>query len=318
VSELAGDLYAGLSFQRLQVFVAVADHGGFSAAAAYLDLGQPTVSFHIKALERLLGAKLLVYRDRRVHLTAEGEALYRFAAELLRETERVAATIRNIRDGQVGQVRLGASMAFELPSFFQLVVAPFQRAHSRVQLALEFGHSVRLAEAVHDKQLDLAYVVNWRLPAGARYSPLHTARFILMVAPEHPLARKRRVTSEDVYDAGLIAAPTFSQEWPHYEHLLRSAGLSTYRVGLEIDGVQARLTATQAGLGVMGVFVPPYAVEDLTSRLRPLRLEATSPQVEFGLVLPPPHAQTSAAQQLADWLRTVSARGDPGHRHSSQ
>ena len=73
--------------------------------------------------------------------------------------------------------------------------------------------------------------------------------------------------------------------------------------------MQARLTATQAGLGVMGVFVPPYAVEDLTSRLRPLRLEAPSPQVEFGLVLPPPHAQTSAAQQLAEWLRTVSASG---------
>ena len=244
-----GDLYAGLSLQRLQVFVAVAEHGGFSSAAAYLDLGQPTVSFHIKALERLLGARLLVYRERRVHLTAEGDALYRFAAELLRETERVTATIRNIRDGQVGQVRIGASMAFELPAFFQLVVAPFQRAHPRVQLGVEFGHSLRLAEAVHDKRLDLAYVVNWRLPAGARYSRLHEARFILMVAPEHALARKRRVTSEDVYEAGLIAAPTVSQEWPHYEHLLRSAGLSTYRVGLEIDGVQARLTATQRARG---------------------------------------------------------------------
>src|SRR5689334_1814626 len=118
----SGDLYAGLSLQRLQVFVAVADHGGYSAAADYLDLGQPTMSFHIKALERLLGARLLVYRNRRVHLTAEGQALYRFASETLRETERVAATIRNIRDGQVGQLRIGASMAFELPGFFQLVV----------------------------------------------------------------------------------------------------------------------------------------------------------------------------------------------------
>ncbi len=303
-----GDLYAGLSLQRLQVFVAVTDHGGFSAAANYLDLGQPTVSFHIKALERLLGARLLVYRDRRVHLTAEGEALYRFASDLLREAERVAATIRTMRDGQIGQLHIGASMAFELPAFFQLVVAPFQRSHPRVQLALEFGHSVRLAEAVHDKRLDLAYVVNWRFPAGARYSRLHAAEFVLMVAPDHPLARKRRVTSEDVYAAGLITAPTFSQEWPHYEHLLRSAGLSAYRIGLEIDGVQARLTATEAGLGVMGVFVPPYAVADLTSRLRPLRLEAPPPRLEFGLVLQPEHAQTAAAQQLADWLRAVSGR----------
>src|SRR5689334_3643945 len=248
-----GDLYAGLSLQRLQVFVAVVDHAGFSAAADYLDLGQSTISFHIRALEHVLGTRLLAYRERRVHLTPEGEALYHFASTLLRDTERVASTIRNMRDGQAGALRIGASMAFELPAFFHRVVAPFQREHPRLQLAFEFGHSVRLAEAVHDRRLDLAYVVNWRLPAGAEYARLHDGEFVLMVARDHPLARRRRlVTSEDVYAAGLITAPTFSQEWPHYVSLLRLAGLTEYRIGLEIDGVQARLAATEAGLGVMG------------------------------------------------------------------
>ncbi len=60
----ATDLYTGLTLTRLQAFVAVADHGGFSAAAAYLALGQSTISFHVKALERLLRAKLIVYRER--------------------------------------------------------------------------------------------------------------------------------------------------------------------------------------------------------------------------------------------------------------
>lgn len=303
-----GDLYSGLSLQRLQVFVAVADHGGFSAAADYLDLGQPTVSFHIKALEQLFGARLLIYRERRVHLTAEGQALYVVASDMLHQAERVATTIRSLREGQAGQLRIGASMAFELPAFFQLVVAPFRRSHPGVQLSLEFGHSVRLAEAVHEKNLDLAYVVNWRLPAGARYSQLHTADFVLMVAPDHPLAWSQCVTEDDIYEAGLITAPTFGQEWPHYEHLLRSCGLTRYRVGLEIDGVQARLTATQAGLGVMGVFVPPYAAENLAMLMRPLCMESPAPKVEFGVVLPPEHVQTAASQQFADWLRIVSSQ----------
>jgi DNA-binding transcriptional LysR family regulator len=301
-----GDLYAGLSLQRLQVFVAVADHGGFSAAADYLDLGQPTVSFHIKALERLLGARLLVYRERRVHLTAEGEALYAVASDMLRQSERVAATIRNMREGQAGQLRIGASMAFELPAFFQQVVAPFLRSHPRLQLSIEFGHSVRLAEAVHERSLDLAYVVNWRLPSGARYTRLHSADFVLMVSPEHPLASMRAVSAEDIYSAGLITAPMYSQEWPHYEHLLRSYGLARYRVGLEIDGVQARLAATQAGLGVMAVFVPPYASSGLASVLRPVPMSSPPPKLEFGLVAGPEHLQTAASQQFADWLAQVS------------
>jgi DNA-binding transcriptional LysR family regulator len=163
------DLYAGLTLTRLQAFVAVVDHGGFSAAAASLALGQSTVSFHVKALERLLHARLIVYRDRQVHLTTAGEELYRVASGMLRDTECLATTVRNIDQGQIGELRVGASMAFELAAFFERVVVPFRREHPLLQLSLEFGHSVRLAEAVHDHQLDLAYVQNWRLPAAARY-----------------------------------------------------------------------------------------------------------------------------------------------------
>jgi DNA-binding transcriptional LysR family regulator len=303
----ATDLYAGLTLTRLQAFVAVADHGGFSAAAAYLALGQSTVSFHVKALERLLHARLVVYRERQVHLTPAGDELYRVASNILQDTERLAATVRNIDQGQVGQLRVGASMAFELAAFFERVVVPFRRAHPLLHLGLEFGHSVRLAEAVHERRMDLAYVQNWRLPTAARYEPLHHADFTLMVAPQHPLARKDLVSEDQVYEAGLIAAPMYSQEWPHYEQLLREAGLHRYRVALEIDGVHARLLATQAGLGVMGVFVPPYAAQDMHQALCALRLDRPPPRAEFGLVSREPELWTPAARQFVDWLRHIAA-----------
>src|SRR5947208_2707496 len=280
----ATDLYAGLTLTRLQAFVAVADHGGFSAAAAYLALGQSTISFHVKALERVLRARLIVYRERRVHLTTAGEELYRVASSMLRDTERLAATVRNIDQGQVGELRVGASIAFELSAFFERVVAPFRGEHPLLHLALEFGHSVRLAEAVKEHRLDLAYVLNWRLPAASRYEPLHYADFTLMVALHHPLAHADSVSEADVYEAGLITAPLYSQEWPHYEQLLREAGLRRYRVALEIDGVHARLLAAQAGLGVMGVFVPPFATQRMQQLLHQIQLGPPPPHAEFGLV----------------------------------
>jgi DNA-binding transcriptional LysR family regulator len=302
-----GDLFAGLSLLRLQVFVAVAEHGGFSAAAAHLAMGQPTVSFHVKALEQLLGTKLVVYRERRTHLTPAGKELQRVASGMLRDAERLATSVRNIGEGQAGELRIGASMAFELSAFFELALAPFRRTHPRLHLSLQFGHSVRLAEAVHDQQLDLAYVLNWRLPPGVTYEPLHHADFVLMIARDHPLARKEFVQPEDVNAEGLITAPMYNQEWPHYDELLRASGLSHYRVGLEIDGVQARLLATQAGLGVMGVFVPPYAAERLRQLLCPLRLQSPPPRAEFGLVSREPYLQAPAAKDFATWLRQLTA-----------
>jgi DNA-binding transcriptional LysR family regulator len=126
-----------------------------------------------------------------------------------------------------------------------------------------------------------------------------------MVAPWHPLARLEVVSEAQVYDAGLIAAPIQSQEWPHYEHLLREAGLRRYRVALEIDGVHARLLATQAGLGVMGVFVPSYAAEQMRASLHPLRLGPPPPRVEFGLVSREPELWTPPARQFVEWLRHI-------------
>ena len=70
-----------------------------------------------------------------------------------------------------------------------------------------------------------------------------------MVSRTHPLARKKRATIDEVAAAGLITAPLRSQESPHYDRLLREAGLTHYATSLEIDGVQARLLATQAGWG---------------------------------------------------------------------
>jgi DNA-binding transcriptional LysR family regulator len=303
------DLFTGLGLMRLRVFVAVVDHGGHSAAGAHLDMAQPTVSFHVKALEDLLGARLLMYRQRRVRLTPEGEHVYRVASAMLRDAERLAASIQQIGEGAAGQLSVGASMAFEQASFFSRVVAPFRAARPRLHLSFEFGHSIRLAEAVQAGEIDLAYVLNWRLPRAARYEPLHTTEFVLMVGAGHPLARREHVNPEDVYEAGIITAPLGSQEWPHYAELLHASGLLEYRVGLEVDGVQARLLATQACLGVMGVFLPPYADQSATAGLQRLRLDAPPPRAEFGVVLGDAESTSPAAQAFVSWLREVARSG---------
>lgn len=297
----------GLDLFKLRVFVTVVDHNGYSAAAGHLGLSQGTVSFHVHGLERHLGVSLVRYERRAVRLTSAGEQVYRWAQRLLRDEQHL---VRSVRGGHPGRATLGASIAFEQAYFFDKIVAPYRRAHPDVLLSVRFGHSVGLAEAVADHRVDLAYVIGWQVPAGLHYEPLHPARFTLFVANDHPLAREETVTVAQVAGAGLIAAPLDDVERVHYEKVLDNLDLGPTDVTLEIDGIQARVLAAAAGLGVLGTFHPAYAGTSTPSGLTPLHLDRPMPSVEVGLVSRRADTPAGGAKALADWIRTTTAESN--------
>ena len=174
-------------------------------------------------------------------------------------------------------------MALEMPSFLEHVLAPFHRAHPRVQLAIHFGHSIDLAERVRNRELDLAYVLSFHFPKGVQHERLHDAEFVYVVAPHHPLARLERVTPQQIADAGIIAAPI-----------------------VEMDGFQPRVLAAQAGWGVLGMFVPPYARATPLVGLQQLRLETPPPLAELSLVTKDESLWTPVVASFVQWLRQAT------------
>ncbi|MQA84575.1 MAG: LysR family transcriptional regulator [Streptosporangiales bacterium] len=304
---------ADLSLLRLRIFAAVVEQGGYSAAGRALGVSQPTVSFHVQALERTFGARLLDYRGRRVHVTAAGEALYALARRTLRDVDELTARIAGLHAGRAGRVRLGASMAFEQAFFFDMVVAPFTRDHPDVELSLHFGTSRHMVEAVRARELDLGYVMHWHTPADVRYRPLHTSRVVFFVAEDHPLAAQPQPSIEAVGAAGLITAPLNSFEWAYYGHALRGVGLHHHRVALEVSGIQARILAAQAGLGVLVVFWPPYAPRVTLPGLRPLPATGKlAAGIEFGLVENANEPLAPPVASFAGWLRRVTLSDGSG------
>jgi DNA-binding transcriptional LysR family regulator len=291
---------------RLRVFVAVVDRNGYSAAARELHLAQSTVSHHVAELERELGSQLLQYKGRTVHLTTAGEDVYQTALVMLTEQDRLVRALGDLEQGRRGRVRLGLSMAFEQRHFLERVIVPFCRSNRGTMLSLRFGHSRREAQAVLDRELDLAYVIRWHLPVEARFEALHQAELAFLAAPDHPLSAEPSVTVEQIGEAGLITAPLTGAESGYYRELLRGRGLSGDHSVLEIDGQQARFFAAATGLGVMATFLPRYGREIDLGGLTVLRVEGTSTQVELGLVRRREAPPSTSVDAVAAWLRQVA------------
>jgi DNA-binding transcriptional LysR family regulator len=304
---------AELSAFRLLVLATVVEQQGFSAAAGQLELSQPSVSFHIRALERAFGTKLVIYQNRRVELTAEGEVVYASAKSILRELDELDDAVHKLLTAQAGSLRMGASINFEQAYFFARVIGPFRERHPAVRLSIQYGHSYQLAELVAQRDIDLAYVLDIHLPAGVQYEPLHQADFVFLAAPEHPLACQQAVDPDEIAAAGLITAPQESAEWAAYAGLLRRSGLRQPRISIEIDGIQARVLAARAGMGILGAFLPSYTLESDLQPLTVLRLTSSRASAGFGIVTASGREPSALTARFVEWLRAVAAAGPPSH-----
>lgn len=96
----------------MRTFVRIVDSGSLSAAARQLGSTQPTVSRRLQALERLLGAKLLLRSTHGMKLTDDGERCYAHARTLIENWYALEDGLRGAGDEPLGRLRVRAPHAF--------------------------------------------------------------------------------------------------------------------------------------------------------------------------------------------------------------
>jgi DNA-binding transcriptional LysR family regulator len=120
---------------RLRHFVAVVDHGGFTAAARAVYVSQPALSLAVKELEAELGVALFTRTGRRVQLTPAGAALLEPARQVLRDLETGQAAVEAVAGLRAGNVTIAS-----LPTLAADPVAPlvgaFRRRYPGVRIDL--------------------------------------------------------------------------------------------------------------------------------------------------------------------------------------
>lgn len=142
--------YPDLEIDLLRAFVAVAETGGFTAAADVVGRSQSAVSQKILRLEELLGRRVFERTSRSLNLTPEGEKLLVMARRML-EMNDVA--VRSLLEPRVGNLRLGVSEDF-VPNLLPGMLARFQRLYPGLHLELHTGLSCDLLGAYDDGRLD--------------------------------------------------------------------------------------------------------------------------------------------------------------------
>ena len=294
-----------LTLYKLQVFCEVVERQSFTLAAEHLFTTQPAVSVHVRGLERFFGTRLIYREGRRSLPTEAGEAVYRYARGVLRETEQVRALVSELRDAQTGRIVVGATPAvgsYVLPQ----LISRFKQRNARADLALRLGSAETVCEETLAGQCDFGIVEAGPLPEGLRAEPLRREELVVVAHPDHPLALRPAVDWAEVRVQPFVLAPAGAPQRAAVERELAASADGTWQVVLELEHAEAIKRAVQAGMG-LGVLFRCEAAQELgLGLLREVRVAPRGPAHEFVLVYRHHKYFSPMAARFLDFLRTAA------------
>jgi DNA-binding transcriptional LysR family regulator len=239
-----------MNLEQLRIFVAVAERLHVTQAAKQLNMTQSAASATIASLEGRYGVRLFDRIGRHIALTEAGRALLQEGKRLLEHAATVEAALIEVSDLKRGSLAIQASLtyaSYRLPQ----IMHDFRTRYPKVALSLRIANTAEVAEAVRQGAADLGFVEG-RVddPALARFHAGED-RLVLVVAPSHPWAARRRVEAEDLAQSPWVVREAGSGTRQVFAETLRGRGVDPERLelALELPSNEAVRTAVIAGAG---------------------------------------------------------------------
>ena len=181
----------------LRYFMEVVHAGSVTEAAARLDVAPSAVSRQIARLERELDTLLFERRARGMSLNAAGELLAAHARRAWLDIERVTEDIHALQGLRIGKVKIVSTEGFAY-ELLPTLVAQFQARAPRIHFSVSMCAQPEVIRRVREGEADIGVTVGMRSEQGLAVELRHPAPVCAVLAPSHPLARRKQLSLAQV------------------------------------------------------------------------------------------------------------------------
>ena len=230
-----------MDLRQLRYFVAVAERGGFAAAASTLNIAQSALSRHVKELERELGGALLERGARGVTVTEFGKVLLARGRWLFGTIDDIKAEVRTENREPSGTVRLGAPSSLA-DIFYAPLAHLIVKRFPRVRLELSEGLTEGMCDRLLRGELDLAVVTTPQPNDHLDYETLVVEQVFLIGPPRDPLLKRGKLTRKEFEGLPAAIVPLSRNPFP-----------PTVPFSLRVDSAvpMKRIVASGLGYGLL-------------------------------------------------------------------
>jgi DNA-binding transcriptional LysR family regulator len=235
----------------LSLFRYIVEAGSITHGAERANLALAAASTRIRNMEKALGAPLLVRSRQGVTPTQAGRTLLQHARTMLAQAERLREDLGAYAGGLSGQVRV-LSNTNALTEFLPETLSSFLNAHPHVSVDLEERLSDEIVGLIAEGVGDIGIVAGTVDPGQLTTYPFRVDRFVLVVARDHPLARRSKVAFADVLDHDFVGLDRASALQRFLADKASRAGRPLkLRVQLRSFDAVCRLVECNVGVGIV-------------------------------------------------------------------
>jgi LysR family cyn operon transcriptional activator len=254
--------------RHARYLIAIADHGGFTRAAAELHVSQPALSQQIRQLEETLGAQLLDRSGRTVRLTDAGRTYIEYARRALREFDAGRRAVRDVENLEGGMLRLAFT-----PTFSTYLIGPltqlFNRRHPGVAVSIDVVPQADVESGLAADRLDVGIAFGRIQSAEIVAQPLFEEQLCLIVGRDPDGAGPVELPVSALDGIGLALLNTAFATRASIDFYLRSNGVHP-RVVVESNSVDTLVAIVRGG--PLATILPEDSVRNVNG-LTAIRLQ---------------------------------------------
>ncbi|MBR0226029.1 MAG: LysR family transcriptional regulator [Thermoguttaceae bacterium] len=289
-----------MNTETFRIFCDVVYYQSFSRGAKANNISQSAATQSIHRLEKQLGAQLIDRSKRPFNLTPEGKICYEGFREILETYDSIVSRVQSssLQDG--GVIRVAAIYSVGLHDMSKSM-RDFMKTHPHSKIRLEFLHPEKVYQAVNASEADLGIVSYPSASPEINVIPLRSEEMVVVVPPDHPLARERSLKIDKLQGLDFVA---YDRDLPIRREIDRTLRQNGVRVNVvtEFDNIETIKQAIEVGIGVSVLPLPTVVNEAERGLL--VAIPLVSPQLTrpIGVIYKRRKVFSSSATQFVEAL----------------
>lgn len=289
-----------MDFKQIEAFVNVVRYKSFSKAADATFFTQPTISTHIRNLEKELGVKLLDRKSRIVEMTPQGSKFYKYAVEMINARAQAFEALSDM-DENIGGILEIQTSSIPGITFLPDLLAGFRSEHSGIQYYVSMSDTQTVVDNISERIGEIGFVGESVSNGSIECVKVATDSSV-MIAPKS-FKVKSSISLSEALSYPFIWRETGSATRKTFEAAALARGFEKdeFEVAALVDDMDAIIRSVEAGLGVS--IISEKIASTLGDRVRTVEIKDFKEDRSFYMIKLKSISLSPAAEAFSQYVK---------------